>query len=264
MPQYRIMIARFPYGGVESKECTDWLIKTVMQIKADPLIADPVDMISLNDTPITMTRNLACRLALERKADFLLMLDSDMDPDLRIPGARPFWETSFPFLAHREVPAMIAAPYCGPPPVENIYVFRWRAPNSDHVGTQYSLQQFTREEAAERIGIEEVAALPTGLMLMDTRVLKHVSKPWFDYEYSDQYESEKSTTEDVYFTRNASMSGCPVYCNWDSWAGHLKKKSVGKPVLLTADLFSENVRKARMQGKDSNMKFTEIQRKRIS
>jgi len=241
MAKHTILIARFPYGGSERSTTTSWLVETVRKMKADPRIGEVLH-VELNDTPITMTRNAACRIAQEKKADYILMVDNDMAPDLAYPGAKPFWESSFDFALKFGSPCAIAAPYCGPPPCENIYVFRWTNMETDTPNHSFKLDQFTREDAACRSGIEEVAALPTGLFLLDVRALDFAPVPWFEYEYTDKYQTAKATTEDVFFTRNLSLAGIPVFCNWDAWAGHWKNKCVGKPVLLTKDFISESLR----------------------
>jgi hypothetical protein len=257
MPKYNVAVARFPYGGFEHTRCVDWLVKTVLKLKADKRVGDVIPIVE-NDTPITMTRNAACLKARKQGADYLLMLDNDMAPDHE--GTAPFWDSSWEFLLrHRDRPGMIAAPYCGPPPHENVYVFRWRNPANNHPDDpDFKLEQYTREEAAERIGIEEVAALPTGLLLMDIRALDAVAPPWFYYDYPDDYQAQKASTEDVVFTRNCSFAGVPVYCNWDSWAGHVKQRIVGKPRILTADMVTLKVKEARRKGKDSREKMVDF------
>jgi hypothetical protein len=190
-----------------------------------------------NDTPITMTRNRAVKDALAAGSDYLLMIDSDIVPDISEPGSRPFWKTAWEFLMRRRekergeslLPATIAAPYCGPPPHENIFVFHWTDWETDSPDRAIALQQYTRAQAASFRGIAEVHALPTGLILYDLRLFNHLHKPWFDYEYEDEEKAQKCTTEDVYQTRNAALLGFPQFCAWDSWAGHVKSKLVRKP-----------------------------------
>lgn len=240
-----VMFARFPYGAIEHPNSVDWLVETVCKAKADPRIRD-VFNVKLNDTPITMTRNRACKLAKDRGADFLVMLDNDMSPDLKLPGAKPFWDTSFDYAwrHYPHGPCAVAAPYCGPPPHENVYIFRWATYASDDPNPHYRLEQFTREEAAGRGGHEIVAALPTGLFILDVRALDRIPAPWFRYQWTDQYETHKASTEDVYFTRNLSLAGVPQVVNWDAWAGHVKPKTVGKPVVMTSDQVSDHFREA--------------------
>lgn len=242
MPKYNVFLARFPYGGVEDYRITDYMVSLVQQLKNDKRIGDIYHQ-SYNDTPITMTRNRACKDALTCGADLLLMVDNDMVPDYQ--ATEPFWQSSFEYAITHNGPCIIAAPYCGPPPHENIYIFRWRNIQSDHPDQQdFRLEQYTREEAAIRVGFEEVAALPTGLLLMSVPMLSKLPKPWFYYEYKDIEETEKASTEDVTFTRDCSLSGIPIYCNWNAWAGHVKKKVVGKPRILTADVVSKAAQEA--------------------
>ncbi len=260
----KIGIARFPYGGnggamSEHLSVGKWLMKLVPQIKADPRCeGDGVWEFIESDTPITMVRNRALRRARMNGVDVLLMVDSDQIPDLYVgkdPLAKPFWDTAFDFLYRHydKGPCVIAAPYCGPPPdpveggCENVYVFHWANSTNWRKGEDepnYSLAQFSREEAAMRSGIEEVAALPTGLCMIDTRVCDLLDPPWFKYEWMDEYESDKASTEDVYFTRNCSLLGIPQYCTWDSWAGHAKPAIVGKPQLITSEQVGAELRKA--------------------
>lgn len=229
------MFARFPYGGNESYLSSNWLVHTVLKCKSDRRVSEVFHR-EYDDTPIPMTRNRACVDAIRNGVDYLVMLDSDMAPDLPLPHSKPFWDSSFDFCCkHRDKPLVIAAPYGGPPPCENVYVFRWDNRESDDPNRICSLEQFTRHEAATRGGVEEVAALPTGLMIIDVRALADMPKPYFDYDYTDENESEKATTEDVFFSRNLSLLRVPQYCNWDSWAGHIKRKIVTKPVMMGVD-----------------------------
>lgn len=262
-----LLIITFSYGGnggIRSAhpDVYHWLLDVMPKAKADPRIGR-VGLKDLADTPITMTRNQAVLEARKGKFDVLLMIDSDQSPDFMLgadPLAKPFWESSFDFLYNHydRGPVVVAAPYCGPPPDECAYVFRWRRSESNHPNADMRLTMFSREEAAERTGIEPVAAIPTGVTLWDIRCFE-VTEPkdwdgdeadvahtrqkpahsWFYYEYKDKYEAQKASTEDVTATRDLSMIGeqtlgyNPVHCNWDAWAGHWKPKNVGKPVLLT-------------------------------
>jgi hypothetical protein len=250
---YNIMFCRFPFGASEHPEVTDWMVKTLIKCKSMPSVASTFSA-KIDDTPITMGRNRAVKAAREANCHYLVMIDSDMVPDLAIPGARPFWDSSWEFMMQQreDGPCVIAAPYCGPPPHENVYVFRWSNRQNDNPNAGFSLQQFEREEAAFRGGIEEVAALPTGLIIFDMRAFTMIPPPYFQYEYEDEFETHKATTEDVFCTRNLSICGVPQYCNWDAWAGHVKRKIVSKPVITTSDDVREEYRKAILSGRKSN------------
>lgn len=266
----------------------NWCIDNVCKMKIDPRISE-VFMEVIVDTPITMSRNRAVRRALERQVDYILMIDSDMAPDFYTNFDAPrFWDVAWEFMMTRRAledkwwasrngsgaqaseglspldilmteprreirrylaPATIASPYCGPPPIENVYVFEWKVNTSgDPHPLAYRLKQITREQAALRSGVQEVPALCTGLILYDARVFHALPKPWFDYEYEDKYQTEKVTTEDVYQTRNASMMGFPQYIAWDCWSGHIKQKIVPKPCLITTDMVCDAVTEAIKKG----------------
>jgi hypothetical protein len=241
--QVSVMLARFPGNFSEHPRSSDWVIDTYHKCKIDPRISR-VERWWKSDTPITMSRNEACSYALQLNMDYIAMIDSDMHPDAYVgmdPSAKPFWDSSLEFLLKQKEPCMIAVPYCGPPPHENIYVFEWTDFNDDQ-DRKWRLDQFSRSQAALMQGITEVGALPTGLCIIDLRIFKTLAVPWFDYEWKDDGKKctlcgqpkpgprkEKASTEDVYFSRNAGMIGFPTYCNWDAWAGHIKPKTVGKP-----------------------------------
>ncbi len=255
MPKYSVLLARPTYRGHERKEVGTWLAETLMKCKADPRVGQ-VSHIEVDDTPAPMVRNAILKGAMDAKFDLVCMIDDDMEPDLYLksdPRAKPFFETAFDFMtttvANR--PCMTAAPYCGLPPMEVVMAFQWCNWQSDHPGADSRLEMFTREEAANRQGIEEAGAVGTGLCLISVAgyaSLPEEALPWFRYEYKDKYETEKSTTEDCYFSRNLSLYGVPSFVLWDCWSGHWKPKCVGKPRILTCDMVRENYRGAIRNG----------------
>jgi hypothetical protein len=113
---------------------------------------------------------------------------------------------------------------------------------------------YDRHTAVKMAGIQECAALPTGLIMYDMRAFELTEpktdddKPWFYYEWKDRFAAEKASTEDVTMTRDLALVGTqrlgynPVYCNWDAWAGHWKPKCVGKPVSIPASGVSKKLR----------------------
>ena len=272
MPRYKLLIGRFPYGNIEDSRLTTWLMRLSAQLAADPRFE--VTTLPLNDTPITMTRNRMFQLAQKGGIDLLLIVDSDIVPDCELgedPAAKPFFDTSVDFLLNHPGPCVVGAPYCGPPPHENVYVFQWtnwggRQPNVD-----LALEQYPREEAARLTGIREVGALPTGLMLLDMRAFKGIPHPWTYYEWKGDGppcphcgvrargpESEKGSTEDVTLTRDLSLAGVKQYCNWDAWAGHVKQKVVRKPRPWTADIVAARLRDAIVKGTTDTEKLIDV------
>jgi hypothetical protein len=257
---FKVAVARFPGSGSERMEAVGWLIRTVAKMKTDPRISD-VHSICIATTPITMGRNRAVKEAKEAGCHYLLMIDSDMSPDLPCPGSKPFWDEAWEFMMMRRdafdefgvdyPPATIAAPYCGPPPEECVFVFQWATYESDLPDANFRLEMVPREMAAIKQGIQEAAALPTGLILYDMRVFDVLPHPWFEYEYTTPEKTHLASTEDVYQTRNASMLKMPQFCAWSSWAGHVKTKVVGKPTIVTADMVHQSLRDAVLRGHDS-------------
>lgn len=268
-----VLIAHPSYGGnggisSEVPDIREWALQTVPKMKADPRIGY-VETVTIADTPVTLVRNRFVKIAKERGCHLLLMVDSDQSPNKHAGEHwyKPFWDVAFDFIYERygKGPHVVGAPYCGPPGGgENVYVFQWENEGERGSETIYKLDQYTRAQAAMMSGIQEVAALPTGMILYDMRcfdliepskltkrqVLDKVAsgelsprdaeaqliEGYFHYEWKDQYADEKGSTEDVSNTRNIAMNGMvklgynPVYCAWDSWIGHWKPWNVGKPV----------------------------------
>lgn len=266
--QVTVMISRFPYGWypyaqIEHPDITDYLMTTYHEMRTDPRI-ERVRRSRKADTPIPMTRNEAVETARQNKVDFLLMIDSDVSPDLHLSGkeqagspypeywtdwAKPFWSTSFDFAIEQRAagsPCIIGAPYCGPSPHQNVYVFRWDNWRNNYTpdANDMKLDQYPRAEAATLTGIQEVAALPTGLILIDMQAIEKATPPYFYYEYTDERELHKASTEDVTFTRDMSLYGVKQYCNWDAWCGHHKHELVAKPAPLTSANIGDRMREA--------------------
>jgi hypothetical protein len=261
-----ILIAQFSYGGnggfqSEHPDVGRYLAKLALAAKDDERIGR-FDQVELADTPITMCRNRAVVTAIREGYDAILMIDSDMSPDCEVGHdytAKPFWPTAFDYLYERHPfgPVCIGAPYCGPPPINNCYVFHWtNDANADQSANfNAKIDAYTRYQAEQMSGIEEVAALPTGLILFDTRLFTEVCPPkkgkgWFYYEWTDNEASEKASTEDVTATRDISFHGQlklgynPLMCAWDSWAAHVKPMHVRKPRSLKMEVINEEFREA--------------------
>lgn len=291
--QFNVLIHTFSYAGnggfkSERPEVGRYLKRLSLEMSKDKRIANFADH-DVSDTPITMTRNAACRDALRGGADFLLMVDSDMEPDyLWSAGdrtAKPFFQEAFNHAVknYDKGPFVYAAPYCGPPPNESVYVFHWASSASGIANeADVQLSPYTRHQAAMMSGMQPCAAAATGLMLIDCRILdmtspkrqleamlesgmsKHEAeqliRSWFYYEYTDVFQAEKCGTEDVMFTRDISLWGeknlgyNPLMCLWDSWAIHWKPHGVGKPQILYADQVSHKLFAAKERGLVSNVR----------
>jgi len=254
-----VLFVQFAYGGnggvpMVLPSHAPWFAKTLAEVKADDRIKHAA-ITTLSDTPIPMTRNRSVQIAQENGFDMIFMLDSDNVPDseLKVDSiAKPFWQSSFDFAYERlskGLPSLVCAPYCGPPPTENVYVFYWEGDeNSPH--SAFRVEGYSRDAASYQGGIREIAAGPTGVTLYTTGIFELMDPPYFYYEYKDKYQTEKASTEDVTNFRDLALNGQArhegpvVFCNWDAWAGHTKVKEVRKPHPLVASDLNERFRDA--------------------
>ncbi len=276
--KFNVAFAHFAYGGnggisSETPDIREWQVPLVCELARDPRI-DQIRIFNISDTPITMSRNQAVVKARQMGVDVLVMVDSDMKPDMYAgqADAKPFFQSSFDFLVnhYHKGPVVIGSPYCGPPPVECVYVFRWNNLQSHNPGPDFQLEMYDRHTAVKMAGIQECAALPTGLIMFDMRMFDLIepaddgSKPFAYYEWKDKYAAEKASTEDVTMTRDMSLVGTqklgynPVYCNWDAWAGHWKPKCVGKPQVITAEGVSKKMRDCWEANVESGVKIVDF------
>lgn len=270
-------LVTFSYGGnggiaSEHPDIREFMVPLVAEASRDPRIEN-IRIWNLSDTPITMTRNRAVLMAREYGVDVLVMIDSDMKPDMD--GTKKFFPSSFDFLYdhYEKGPCVIGAPYCGPPPMECVYVFEWRDMQTGHPNPDFQLKMYERSQAVKMAGIQNCAALPTGLIMYDMRAFELTEpkdendKPWYYYEFSSKYQSEKASTEDVTQTRDLSLVGTqklgynPVYCNWDAWAGHWKPKCVGKPQFIEAKDISRKLKDCWEANYDHSVKLVDLKPK---
>lgn len=253
-PKLDVLVVFFAFGGngsvgMQLPQITTWFAKLHEWMKKDERIGR-IACVTAGDIPLSMERNKMVKKAMDQGFDCILMLDSDNVPDLYVghdPKAKPFFQTSFDFLysrALRELPTVVCAPYCGPPPhptrggEENVYVFYAEAnetpdPNAPHPGMRF--KAYSREHAAIMEGIQPIAAGPTGVILYSVDAFKLMpTKPdiesvlndvaagkvgvarakellamesWFYYEYEDGECTHKASTEDCTNTREIQLAG---------------------------------------------------------
>lgn len=279
-----VMIAHPSYGGnggisSEHPDIRDWEVETILKMKKDPRVGE-IMVKTIADTPITMVRNQFVRLAQQTGAHLLLMVDSDQSPLRHRHDSwyKPFWDVAFDAIYehYQRGPLVVGAPYCGPPPFENVYVFQFES-NMSELGrdeTVINLQQYTRSQASMMTGLGEVAALPTGMILFDMRVFdickpsprprhevleqlyrreispdeaaKQLTEGWFYYEWTNGFAAQKASTEDVTATRDIGLAVArelgynPLRCAWDSWIGHHKPWNCGRPTYLKVENVSDS------------------------
>jgi hypothetical protein len=236
-----------------------------------------------------MTRNRAALDAKKLGADVLVMVDSDQHLDLYAgieEGAKEFFPSTFDFLYERKMKGLVTcvgAPYCGPPPAECVYIFKWCNDETGHPNVDHKLSMVSREEASVAAGIQNAAALPTGCIMFDVelfnitdpkheyqsllkkygdaKIARALTNPWFYYEWKDIYAADKASTEDVTVSRDmvlcayAKLGYNSLFCNWDAWVGHYKPKCVGKPVLLTSESINDKYAEAVLSGRRPDHKL---------
>jgi predicted O-methyltransferase YrrM len=284
-------------GGISSEvpDIREWWVETVLAMKGDPRIADVAHR-TLADTPITMVRNDFVRLAKDNGCHLLLMVDSDQSPNKHAqePWFKPFWDEAFTFMYdnYGKGPRLVFAPYVGPQ--ENVYVFQWQDRGNKGLHSDFALEPYSRQHAAMMSGIQEAAAGPTGMILIDLRLCDLVApsglpqlevlerlqtgqmtvqeaqwalhEGYFHYEWETSYANKKASTEDVTFTRNVSLAGLeklgynPVYCAWDSWIGHHKPVNVGRPQRYTAEQVHATFQKAVLENGRANEVIIDLDR----
>lgn len=265
MPKNRtlsVYFSTYPYAGNSTSTSLcwptcEWLIKTMVRLKTEEKFTSRIHEVHITpycDTPVYMSRNAAVRDARRGGFDVLVMLDSDMEPDLLLgkdPDAVPFIDAAFDRIYEKydEGPRFVASPYSGAYPVCNAFEFLWRRHNNDP-NAGFELDQYHREEVMYLSGIQCAAAAPTGLIMYDMRCFDLIEPPYFHYEFTDAEKTKKASTEDVQNTRDISLSGIQKYrynpCEiaWSSWSGHLKTSCIGKPQEFTAEMVSDSLARA--------------------
>jgi hypothetical protein len=243
----RILVAVFNYDGWIRGEIADWYTGKCFPALEDSGLVEAVAFTTqFRGYPVTRLRNKACATAKAAGYDYVLMLDNDNIPDIEVghdPRAVPFFPAALEF-AMANGPCCVGAPYGGTPPTESCLVMKWEPIADTDLTLPGTMARYSRREAATLTGFEEVAALPTGMLLIDVKALDRVPEPWFRYEFTNEREYETSATEDVYFTRNLSWVGVPQFVFWDAWAGHVKEKVVRRPHVVMPKDVAEPVRKA--------------------
>jgi hypothetical protein len=294
----------FPsYGGnggiaAEHPDIREWWAEMVVKLAKERERGRIGEVVTrtINDTPITMVRNRFVEMARQHDCHLLMMIDSDQSPNKHKGEAwfKPFWDEAFEFIYenYHKGPQCVFAPYCGAPEgKENVFVFQWHNYGIHAEETEFSLEQYLREEASLMTGIQEAAAGPTGLILYDMRcfdliepyrgrkeevidrllsgqmsraeALRSLNDGWFYYEWKNSSASEKASTEDVTNTRDISLAGCvqlgynPVHCAWDSWIGHHKPWNVGKPQRFLSTQVGASLRKAVIENREPGHRIVE-------
>lgn len=244
---YKIMLSVPCAYGFESPSVRNWTTLTTIDMMRDPrftlLDGGGLELHTPQVHRIHCARNTSARQALESNCDFLLMCDPDMQPDARLfndrlpadrqPEARewakPFVFSSLDFMLST-CSAIVAAPAVGAPPENKINV--WPARDGGE------LKRMSHQEMAEiEPGFQRVAAVGTGLMLVDCNLFRNMPQPWFEDAYQpDQVDPETGAvirdpqfdvtrSQDTNFCIKADAMRARTYVNHFAPAGHIKPKS---------------------------------------
>lgn len=194
---------------------------------------------------ILLNRNSLAEHAIRERADFLLMVDPDMVPDIystqnfqmqdevevdspALPGQMPFLPMALEFFKSHPC-SVLAAPAVGDMPKRRLNVYPLEA---DQSMSKPATHEYAEKRVREGNVIEKVAAIGTGLIMIPTPVFQFIKRPFFD----DVYNEGKTTLElsqDVYFTNTCHQAGIDVYCAWCSFCGHKKTWTLGCPGIDT-------------------------------
>lgn len=83
------------------------------------------------------------------------------------------------------------------------------------------------EKLSASFGLHKVSSVGMGLMLVKTEVYKSLTKPWFLFEYYENYNSYLG--EDIYFCQQLQLKGFDIYVDIDTskQCYHLSTTEIG-------------------------------------
>jgi hypothetical protein len=255
---FAVMLARFPGGRTEDPAVTDWAMDFWLSTHQHPRV-ERVERWWKIGTPIDSLRNEAVQIAKGLAVDFLVMIDSDMEPDAvdhRTPAKKKFWPRALDFLIDHwdKGPCAVAVSYCSAPPDSQLmcYIATPKDAPLKEPGSGFISRTIPDSLAVRLSGYQMMGALPTGLIAFDMRMFSKtcvnafgetvtLQPPYFHYTWEeDPYmcHRDMANTEDLCMTRKASAIGIPMYCDWDTWAVHWKLTPVGKPAAKMVGSFT--------------------------
>lgn len=244
----KLLVNVFTYAKQIGADAFSWCCGVGPTLASHTRVSD-VRVSYTHGYPTDKMRNAVMKEAREHGHDFLLMIDDDQCPDIGLTECReradivPFLPSAIDFALAHDGPCLVGAPYCGAPPLQQVMVMK----NREYIpglqdGMGLKIDKYTRDEAAWLTGIQRVAGLPTGCLLVDLRVNDVLPPPWFSYEFDDPpFNTSLASTEDIVFTRNLDWLGVPSYCHWSSWAGHAKDFRTGIPTTAPVHDIPESI-----------------------
>ena len=226
MPRYRVLVARLCASGFHRAEVTNWIIELVVASLTQPKLIELLDNdilhVPIQQCGTDVARNRIVKVARERKADLVFMVDDDMRPPVG------WFQAAVEFLTNHQGPAVLGCPYVCAPPREEVQVFDWGGDESGTAGHPWGIEHVGRNDACRRKGIERCDQIGTGCIAYRTDAFERIPAPWYAYTYNEDHTAHVET-EDCYCHRHLAQAGVPLYCHWDFWAGHWKGKWCEKP-----------------------------------
>lgn len=212
-----------------------WLTQMAVTVTHDPMCAGYRDHYS-TEHRIHIARNQSVDAAQQTGCDYIVFGDPDMNPDFRLfnpyltaqaqPKARewakPFLPSSLKFM-QTEACGVIGSPAISGPPDCKINVFKDRGDNV----TRMSHEEYANTPPS----FLQVAAIGTGLMLIDMKVFDILKKPYFEDLAHPDGDNLLSVhqSQDCRFCLKCGEAGIPVYANLYAPSGHYKLESFEPP-----------------------------------
>lgn len=163
----KILLATPAYGGILTTSYFTSFLKTMSAISE---AGHDMAVITMDrDALISRARNACATMALENNFDKLLFIDADM-----------VWEPEHVFMLLKSDKKIVGGTY----PYKKFPIKLVYQPLSKHV--------------IEENGEAEVLNLPTGFMLIDTAVLKAMTKTCLQYEWFDEASKIRKNIYDFF------------------------------------------------------------------
>ena len=213
----KILIANPAGYGLEAPEVGHFLVRAAKVLWQRGIT---IDISCPMKSRIHQMRNVAVKAARQQHADAILFIDPDIVPDALVHcGMTPFLPAALQFFDEHPG-SVLAAPYCGAYPKRSVQVFA-----CDEHGKLIRMSH----KSTKLRGWLQVAAVGTGLMLIDMAVFDSLSPPYFFDRFRDVEETTLEHTQDVVFSKRVREAGHKIWCNFSAWCVHWQNNPVEPP-----------------------------------